>query len=155
MAMDFCLLIDGVPGESLDIWHRDAIGVLSWNWGLSHSGQLGGLTAQSLSLTKSLDRASPLLLVACQSARTFERATLFCTRAGERPLDLLQVVMEGVQVDTHMFGGSAPDQVIETLSLRFSAVQLIYAAQRADGAPDLTHQTPRLALSGGHPHQSG
>lgn len=147
MAMDLYLQIDGVPGESMDRWHPDDIQVLAWSWGISHVPGPGGLAAQSLSLTKYLDRATPVLLAACHAARRFERATLVATRAGDRPLDRLLVQMEGVCVDSVSLSGSgSEDSPTESISLHFDAVTVVYVAQQNDGSPGARHQTERLAM---------
>src|SRR5919197_1518553 len=70
MAVDMFLHVDGIKGESRDAQHKDDIDVLAWSWGASNSGSahMGGgggsgkVNVQDLSITKYVDKSSPLLL---------------------------------------------------------------------------------------------
>ena len=42
MAERWFLKIDGIPGESTDVNHKDEIDVLSWSWGVTQTGGSGG-----------------------------------------------------------------------------------------------------------------
>jgi len=77
MASDIFAKIGDIKGESLDDKHKGEIEVLSYSWGVSNSGTIGGggggggagkATFQDLSFTHGIDKASPLLLKACATA---------------------------------------------------------------------------------------
>src|SRR4051812_1850421 len=68
----YFLEIDGIKGESTDAKHPGSMAVDSFSWGATHSaGQSGGgggagkVKFHDVSITKSVDKASPLLFQAC------------------------------------------------------------------------------------------
>lgn len=102
MASTVFLALDGVDGESADDRHRGEIELESWAFGVSSSGtaHLGGGgagvgTAQvsDLSVTKSVDLATPALLQAVASGRRLQRATLTARRTADGQHDYLVIVM--------------------------------------------------------------
>jgi len=71
-AFDMYLKIEGVPGESQDKNHKDWIEVLSYKWGVSQSAAAARADHQDFSVTKCIDKSSPLLAVyACAGGTPF------------------------------------------------------------------------------------
>ena len=65
-AVDMFLKIEGVPGESKGRRHQDWIEVLSYSWGVLEATDLQQPDYQDLSITKQIDKSSPLLaMYAC------------------------------------------------------------------------------------------
>lgn len=147
MAIECFLKIEGpdIKGEARSDGHQDEIDVLAWSWGLSQTGamhQAGGRGAgkasvQDLRATKSVDAATPNLVLACLSGTQFQRATLTCLRVGGdgSRIPYLEIVMRRViivAVDDQ--GASGDEPFTESLSLNFAEVIVRYIKQNQDGS---------------------
>jgi len=81
---DYFLKINGIPGESQNPRHQGEIEVESFSWSESYLASAGGtgkVHMQDLHITKPIDKASPLLMLACASGRHFTSA---CSRRNGR-----------------------------------------------------------------------
>jgi type VI secretion system secreted protein Hcp len=145
MAVDMFLKIDGIKGDSVDDKHAGEIEVLSWSWGVTqtgttHSGTGGGAgkaNVQDVTITKYLDRSTPILLKHCLSGIHIKEALLTVRKAGGKPLEYVKVKMKDALVSSIHPGGSGHDErLTETLGLNFSVVEFDYVPQKADGSGD-------------------
>src|SRR5262249_42435054 len=99
---DYFLRIDGIAGESQNPRHRGEIEVESFSWSETHlasapgAGGAGKVHVQDLHITKPIDKASPLLMLACASGRHITSAVLTAQRPGKEPLDYLTISLGGV-----------------------------------------------------------
>jgi hypothetical protein len=81
MAVDMFLVLEhaDLKGETQDTTYKDkgGIDVLAWSWGMSQSGTFhvgggsgaGKVNVQDISITKYVDKASPILMLFCCRAR--------------------------------------------------------------------------------------
>jgi type VI secretion system secreted protein Hcp len=145
MAVDMFLKVDDLKGESADSKHKDEIDVLAWSWGMSQSGttHLGGgggsgkVSVQDISLTKYVDKSSPVLLLSCCNGKHFKEALLTVRKAGETPLEYIKLTMKEVLVSSISTGGSGgEDRLTENISLSFAEYKVEYTPQKADGTGD-------------------
>ena len=145
MAVDMFLKIDSIKGESRDKTHKDEIDVLAWSWGMSQSGSahMGGgagagkVNVQDLSFTKYVDASSTDLLVACCNGKHFKDALLIVRKAGENPVEYIQITMEEVIIGSVSTGGSGgEDRLTENVTLNFAKVKVDYTAQDVQGKPE-------------------
>jgi type VI secretion system secreted protein Hcp len=91
MATDIFAKIGDIKGESLDAKHKDEIEVLSFSWGVAHSGSAGSgsgsgagkATFQDLSIVHGIDKATPELLKACATGLHIKDATITHRKAGK------------------------------------------------------------------------
>lgn len=136
--------IDGIEGESRDAAHQDQIDVLSWSWGMTQSGTThlgrgggaGKVSVQDLSVTKQVDKATPLLYLHCASGQHVRTATLTVRKAeGDRPIDFLVIDLENIIVTDVESNGSLVEFPVETVSLNFAQVEMEYTPQNPDGTP--------------------
>jgi len=144
MAHDFFLKIKGVDGESQDDKHKKEIDVLSWSWGMSNSGSAhvgggagsGKVNVQDISVTKYVDAATPVLLLACASGKHYDEATLTIRKAGgDSPVDYLKIKMQTVFISSVSHGGhTGDDRHTENVVLNFAKVNVDYTPQDAKGA---------------------
>lgn len=143
MAVDMFIKIDGVPGESRDSIHAGTIDVLAWSWGMSQSGttHVGGgggagkVNVQDLSLTKWVDKASPLLMLFCSNGKHVAEATLIVRKAGESPIEYIKIKMTDIIITSVSTGGSGgEDRLTENVSLNFAEVSVDYIEQKSDGS---------------------
>ncbi|WP_418316668.1 Hcp family type VI secretion system effector [Piscinibacter sakaiensis] len=143
MALDMFLDIAGeIAGESQDKKHKDEIDVLAWSWGVSQSGSfhLGGgggagkANFQDISVTKYIDKSSPILMLYCSNGDHFASAKLTVRKAGKTPLEYLVIEMKKVLVTSVSTGGSGgEDRLTENVSLNFAEVHVKYVEQKPDG----------------------
>ena len=96
-AVDMFLKIDGINGESEDATYKGEVDILAWSWGMSQSGttHIGGgggagkANFQDLSVTKWVDKASPLLMQKLANGQHIKEATLVVRKAGGTPLEYI------------------------------------------------------------------
>ena len=147
MAMDQFIKIGSLKGEAKDKTHKDEIDVLSWSWGVSNSGsaQQGGgqgagkCNVQDFSFTKYIDKSTPDLMLAVCNGKHFDKATVTVRKAGENPLEYLQITMEDLIVTNVSTGGSGgEDRLTENVSLNFAKFKYEYTPQKPDGSGDST-----------------
>jgi type VI secretion system secreted protein Hcp len=143
MAVDMFLKIDGIKGESHDDKHKDEIDVLAWSWGASQSGSthMGGgggagkVNVQDISVTKYIDKSSPLLMKACCNGQHINEIHLIVRKAGDKPLEYLKLKLNDCLVSSISTGGSGgQDRLTENISLNFAKFQTTYTAQDAKGS---------------------
>src|SRR5258708_36967357 len=122
MGVDMFIKIDGITGESKDHKHKDTIDVLAWSWGMSQSGSFHGgggggagkANVQDLSITKHVDKSSPLLMLSCCNGKHIKEALLTVRKAGENPLEYLKIKLTEVMVTAVSTGGDGrPDPLAE------------------------------------------
>ena len=125
-AVDAYLEIEGIKGESQDDKHRDWIEISSFSWGTSHAANIGSATSgagagkvalQDLHFTKTVDKASPVLMLACANGKHFPTVTIEMRKAGGGPYItyiLSDVVISSVQASS---GGDNPT---ESVTLNFA-----------------------------------
>jgi type VI secretion system secreted protein Hcp len=144
MAVDMFLKIEGeIEGESQDATHTGDIDVLAWSWGIStggsfHTGGGGGsgkANFQDISVTKWVDKASPILGLFCANGDHFEKASLVVRKAGKDALEYLKIDMEKVMITAYSTGGSGgEDRLTENVTLNFKKVTMNYKEQLPDGS---------------------
>ncbi len=109
--------------------------------GSMHEGTGGGagkVNIQNLSLTKSLDKSTPNLMMACSSGKHYPQATLtVCKAGGSSPVEYLTITLKEVLVATQGCNADNGDDVLsETVTLNFARVEVSYQPQKADGGKD-------------------
>lgn len=140
-AVDMFLTMDGIVGESQDDKHKGAIDVLAWSWGESAGGaqtsrgKLSRACIQDLSLTKYIDSATPALIMNGVSGQVVPKAVLVVRKAGDRPVEYLQITMHNVTVSSFSTGGSGgEDRLTENVVLHFESMKGQYVKQKPDGS---------------------
>jgi len=143
MAVDiFLKLTNNIAGEAQDHKHKDEIDVLAWSWGASQSGTMhvgggggsGKANFQDLSITKYLDKSSPLLLQACAKGTHIDQCDLVVRKAGDKPLEYMKITMKECLVSSYSTGGSgSEDRLTEHVSLNFAEFKVVYTTQKPDG----------------------
>ena len=153
---------EGVDGESADSKHQDWIDILSWKWGITAPtpGTIGKAEAKDFTLTKWIDKASPLLYLACCTGTEYDKVTFNLVEpTGERE-QYMQFNMHKVFITsvTGPGGGSpSPTTVgdssrpIEEVSLNYGKIEWTYTVLDSNGTPtgqstyssfDFTTSTP-------------
>lgn len=148
MAFDAFLKIDGIPGESTDDKHKDWIEILSYGWGVSQpsSGAAstgGGASAeradfQDFTISKTIDKASPKLFLACADGTHIKEVKLELCRAGGDKMKYMEYklsdCMIGIAAPSGASGGGEALPT-EEISFSYGKVEMTYTQQkRADGS---------------------
>ena len=141
MAIDTHIKFDGVDGESADRDHKGEIRVFSWGWSVSQAGLVAGAgsgkgkaTPGDLVFTHNYDKASPVLAKKCAQGVHFPTVALSARKAGAGQKDFLKVTMKEVLVTSVQVGGQDGGDLLESVTLRYGAIEFAYKAQDAKGA---------------------
>jgi type VI secretion system secreted protein Hcp len=144
MAFDAFLKIDGIPGESQDAKHKGEIDVLSFQWGVAQptAGRTGRPTGRAdvhdLTITKFLDKASPLLFASACHGDHISTAVFTLRKAGGNPIDFYKVTLTDILISSVSPSGTAGGEVtapLEEVSLNFGRVEITFTPQDATGSP--------------------
>jgi type VI secretion system secreted protein Hcp len=123
-----------LQGETDSELRKGCVDVLAWSWGTSLFPG-GAPSIQDVSLTKFVDKASPLLLESSTSGKTFPKVELFVDQACCEP-ELLKITMEKVYISSFQTGGSmGEDWPTESISLNFTKIQYCYTYFDDTGKP--------------------
>jgi type VI secretion system secreted protein Hcp len=144
MASDIFAKIGDIKGESVDAKHKDEIEVLSFSWGVTNSGSVGGgggggagkATFQDLSFLHKIDKASPLLMRACATGAHLKEATITHRKAGKGQQDYLIVKLNDIIITGVTDGVASGQAGSETVGLAFAKIDLEYKPQKPDGSLD-------------------
>jgi type VI secretion system secreted protein Hcp len=145
MAIDVYLKIETIKGESKDKDHVDWIECKSVSWSVSQpksatASTSGGHTAErcehsEISITKLSDLATPILLQACASGKTFSKGTLHFMRADAdgKPITYFEIELDNVLIGDVSPAVSEGDILTENLGIKFSKVKWKYTKQDIKG----------------------
>ena len=141
MAVDMFLKLDGVKGESKDHKHPDEIHIESFSWGLSQTGTggagggggAGKVSVHDISITKFVDKASPVLMLKCADGSHIKEGLITVRKAGENPVEYLKIKLTDVLISGVQDAGHGGDQLSENVTLNFSKFAVEYQEQGPDG----------------------
>ena len=141
---DYFLKIDGIAGESRDPRHQGEIELESFSWSETFlaspaAGARGGgkVHIQDMNITKLVDKASPLLMLAGASGQHFASAVLTAQRPGKDPLEYLTITLSDLMVGSYQMEAAAGQPMpADQVSLSFSRIEIAYHPQRPDGTLD-------------------
>jgi type VI secretion system secreted protein Hcp len=144
--VDYFLEIDGVPGESTDLKHKDEIEVESWSWGATQlgttavggGGGAGKVSIQDLNFVARTSKASPTLFLRCASGEHIKQAILTARKAGKDQSEFLILTMSDVLVTSYQIAGSETADTVpmDQVSVNFTKIKFEYRTQRPDGSLD-------------------
>ena len=143
-ALEFFLELNGIRGESLDPVHKEQIEVLAWSWGASnsgttHMGSTGGTgkaNFQDISLTKWIDKSTPLLMQNLANSKHITTGKLYVNSGTDKGTDFLIIEMTDILVTSQSMGGSGGEaRLTENITLNFAAFKLTYQQLDSAGSP--------------------
>ena len=142
--VDYFLKIDGVPAESMDDKHKGEIELESYSWGQVQSGSAGHgggggagkVQPQDFHFVKKVDKASPVLMIACATGQHFKSVILTARKAGAGQQEYLKITMEDVLISSYQIGGSAHSDVVplDQVAMNFAKLEMSYKEQKPDGS---------------------
>jgi len=129
-----------IQGESKDAAHPDAIVISSYKFETDNPNTIGSATGGAgagkikfgeFSITKTVDKSSPVLFQAEAAGEHYTKAVLTVRKAGGTQ-DYLTITLGTVFVSSivHQSNGVVPT---ETISFVFGTLQVDYAPQKTDG----------------------
>jgi type VI secretion system secreted protein Hcp len=139
-TVDYFLKLDGIQGEAQDKTHKNEIQLDSWSWGASNKGSsatgggagMGKVQFEDFSIRKTVDSASPKLMLACAQGQHIKSAVLTCRKAGKEQQEYLKYTFTDVLISKFQTGGTELMPADE-ISLNFTKCEMEYKAQKADG----------------------
>ena len=143
-AVDYFLKIDGIQGESLDAKHKGEIQLESFSWGETAAGTMaagggggaGKVHIQDLHVTKKLDKASPLLFLACATGQHLKEAILTARKAGKTQLEFLVFKFRDLLVSSYQTSAGGDDVPTDQVSFNFARIEIEYRPQKPNGTAD-------------------
>jgi type VI secretion system secreted protein Hcp len=138
---DYFLKIDGVDGESSDDKHKGEIEIDSWSMGAQQAsasgagggGGVGKVHFHDFHITKSVDKSSAKLFLACATGEHFKTAELTCRKAGKDQQEYLKLKFTEVIVTSIQQSGKGNGEVGEMVTLGFAKFEKEYKEQKPDG----------------------
>jgi type VI secretion system secreted protein Hcp len=131
------LKIDGINGESNDKTHKSWISVDSFSLGAHSSGGGGGAgktTIQSFTITKSIDKSSPLLFLGSASGKNYKEMVLsFERKAGGTQMDYLKFTFDNVLISGVTDGTSQKQTPEEQVTFNFQKCKETFIPISSDG----------------------
>ncbi len=154
------LKLDGIKGESTDSKHKDEIDVISFQFGLTadHSLSTGGAirvtspTCEGFSITKTLDKSSPLLASAAMTGKVMKTGTVAVALSQEGKSDTVYYTMILTDVVVASFAQSGRESAVPVEEVSFLArqLELRYRSLRRRALPaprSVPRSTARAAAS--------
>jgi type VI secretion system secreted protein Hcp len=132
-AVDYFLKIDGVDGESTDARHRGEIEIQSFSWGATQSGGFAGgggggagkASFSSFTIVKRVDKASPLLFLACATGKHLRFAVLNAQRSSPN-VAFLQIQFTDILISSFKDAGTEGEVPLEEVSFNFTKIEYRY-----------------------------
>lgn len=142
MAVDMFIKLDGIKGEAQDKTWKDQIDILAWSWGVSNSGTThmgsgsgaGRAAFQDISITKWIDKSSPILFQMTTTGKHIPAGQLVCRKAGGTQMEYILIDIKDILVTSVSLGGSGgEDRLTENVSLNFGSFKYQYKEQLNTG----------------------
>jgi type VI secretion system secreted protein Hcp len=147
-AVDSFIKIAGIDGESQDEQHKGEIDALSWSWGVNGAssrasstnpsqpvGPVARVCAREFTITKQVDKASPLLFANAATGASIPTAVITVRKAGRGQQEFMTIALNNVFVSSVTQSGASDDAgPTESVTFNFSSVQITFTPQNADGS---------------------
>jgi type VI secretion system secreted protein Hcp len=143
-TMDFFLKLDGIAGESKDVKHKGEIDLESFSWGETNqpAGAAGGgsgagkVAMQDFHFVTRVNKASPLLFLACATGKHIKDAVLTVRKAGKDQQDYLVFTFKDVVISSYQVGGAeaGAEAPMDDVSFNFGRIDFEFRFQKPDGS---------------------
>lgn len=128
-----------IKGEANSPGHVDDIVLSGWNWGVQSGLAVGDTrndtrrSYSSLTVTKSVDRATTALMAALTSNDEVKEAKLSMRRAGGEQDDYFVITLKKARIAALTHSAAPDGSTVETLSMNFTEVHVEYHPQQGTG----------------------
>jgi type VI secretion system secreted protein Hcp len=140
---DMFLLLQGIPGESLDeaepLSHKNEIEIRDWKWSVDNSADhklssdkaAAKTNVKNITIDKIIDVASVTLLQFCAKGTHIPRATITCRKNhGEYKVEYLTIDLTDVMIHSVEWTGAGSETfVAEKVELEFGEFDISYSKQ--------------------------
>src|SRR6266516_5349289 len=142
-GVNLFLKIDGIQGESRDAKHKGEIDLESFSWAEVNAGSPGGggggggagkVHMEDLHVVMKLNKASPLLFLACATGQHLKQAILTARKAGKAQLEFLVFKFTDLLVSSYHTSGSNEVEPIDKGAFNFARIEVEYRPQSPDGS---------------------
>jgi len=138
MAVDMFLRLDGIKGESQDSKHKDEIHIESFSWGMSQAGAFGAggtgrASVHDISITKRIDKSTPLLMLSCANGKHIPTGLITVRKAGDKPVEYLKIKLEDILISSVQMAGKLNGTPSDAVALDVKKMYFSYYQQAADG----------------------
>jgi type VI secretion system secreted protein Hcp len=128
------LKLDGVKGEATDKFHKEDIAISSFSIGATSQHASGGgggagkVSFSSFTITKRIDKASPLLFRAAATGQHYKEATVFFAKAKRgKVADYLEYKMTNVFISSIQDGSAqGSGRPTEQISFNFAKIEEVF-----------------------------
>jgi type VI secretion system secreted protein Hcp len=92
---------------------------------------------QDLTVTKYLDRASPVLNQSCCEGRVFPQVAVIIGRDNHgQVVELMRYTMKNVLISSISIGGGGGDKPVETVTLNYNQISWEFSTQKQEGGSE-------------------
>src|SRR3974390_3856377 len=135
MAIDSFLKLGTLKGESVVKGFEDQMQIASWSWGMTQTGTThtasgggaGKVDVSDLTVTKTIDAASPTLSLSCCKGTHYDTAVLTMRKAGGTALEYVTLTLTDVLISSYSVAdASGGDQLTDTFTLNFGKFKYSY-----------------------------
>ncbi|MCI0357470.1 MAG: type VI secretion system tube protein Hcp [Planctomycetaceae bacterium] len=131
LALASYLKLAGVDGESKDLGHQNEIDVLSWSWVVPPPPAGSSPSVSEIVVTKLVDSTSPVLFKFAAQGKPIPNAVLDLElSSGNKQEPYLRYKLERCVIKSYQLGGSAEDRPLESLSINFEKIKIVYKEQK-------------------------
>jgi len=124
------VVVQGVEGGDPG---SNSIAVESWSWGVSNTATIGGggggsgrANLQELTITKTVDKASPVLALKCAQGVHIQQVVLTVDRPGGSNRPYMEYRLTDAIITSVEQGGSGDAIPLENISFAYRTIQLTY-----------------------------
>jgi type VI secretion system secreted protein Hcp len=155
-AVDAFLTFDGMSGPSTDPKHKGSIELSSWSFGTTNAGRVAATGAAAtrqngpgtITVTRQIDKATPLLFRAAGTGRRFQRVQLDVVKAGGGQAATTYLLTDVMITGYHTGGGG--DNPTESLTLNFTKIEMRRQGGEAAGSAQAAHPASSTTSAWGH-----
>jgi type VI secretion system secreted protein Hcp len=126
------LKFDGIKGETADNAPKGEIEIQSWSWGETNAGRSSGLPTgkrqhKPITITKVVDKASPILQQASTSGRSIPAMEVALPKKGGGAGEYMKYELKNVKVTSYSVSSSGGSVQTETFTLTYEETTAIPA----------------------------
>jgi len=132
LAEDELFLKLDILGGSTDEHHIGEIVLLSYSQSFTRPASAGA-NCGAVTVTKQIDRSSPVLIGAVLTAKNYAKAVITFRRPGNPPFEYYTVTLKNVVIQAITQSDHSPDTIVEQVTMIGSAFKFTYFLPTATG----------------------
>lgn len=150
---DFFLKIEGIKGETQAEGLNDYMEIVAFKWGGEHDGSFhrdegsptGRFSGTDFEFVMKTNTASPELMQACASGKTYTKATLVCRKSSGKSVEYLKVILSPVMISSFVTGFDPNENygdpvVVDRIKLNFGKIVVEYKPTKDDGSSGVARE---------------